>query len=213
MLLLHGGSGAWSNYRTQVADLARDFQVFAPDMRGHGASPWPGRSSIHDFYSDLEEFAAQLPGPFFLVGHSFGGYMAVRLAASHPNRVLNLTLLNTAEHAPRGLIFRILRLITPLADHLARPEGKISTGRVVSEHLLYRVLQDWDCLPYYPKIRVPVLVIMGIFDPLIPIGLAWRSARRIPGSRIKILPLGFHVAMWDRPKLINRWLREHFLGR
>lgn len=109
LLLVHGGTGNWSNYRAQVAEFARDYHVFAPDHRGHGASPWPGPPSrIDDFYYDLEEFAEWLGGPFELVAHSFGGYLGVRLAATHPEWVRHLALFNTGPHIPRGKRFQAL---------------------------------------------------------------------------------------------------------
>lgn len=210
LLLVHGGTGNWSNYRSQVAEFARDYHVFAPDHRGHGASPWPGPGHIDDFYYDLEEFADSLGAPFELVGHSFGGYLAVRLAASRPEWVRHLALFNTGPHIPRNPKFKVLESATVAADWLARPEGVIAARREVCDHLIQELIDQWDCTPFYPQIQCPALVVLGGLDPLMPVAVGKLAAQAIPNCKLKLLPLAGHVIMWDHPKVVNRLLRELF---
>lgn len=210
ILMIHGGSGNWSNYRAQMAEFARDYHVFAPDMRGHGATPWPGPSTIDDFYSDIEEFASWIGGPFELVGHSFGGYMAVRLAATHSDKVRHLALFNTGPHIPRGKRFRLLNWACHWADWLASPEGMIAAGREVCLHLANHVVEDWDCRPYYPAVQCPSLVVLGGLDPLIPLALGRAGADQLARAELQVLPLAGHVCMWDHPQQVNQKLRELF---
>jgi len=210
LLMIHGGSGNWSNYRAQVAEFARDYHVFAPDMRGHGASPWPGPCRIDDFYSDIEEFAEWIGQPFELVAHSFGGYMAVRLAATHPDWVRHLALINTGPYIPHGKRFYLLKWACSWADWIASPEGVIAAGREVCDHLTRHVLKEWDCRTFYGKITCPSLVVLGGLDPLISLRLGKIGAEMLPNSQLQILPLAGHVAMWDHPQVINRLLRQLF---
>lgn len=64
----------------------------APDLPGHGAAPdWDGK---RDYMSQsLDRALAAMPeGPMDVVGHSYGGCVALRLAVEHPGRVRSLTL-------------------------------------------------------------------------------------------------------------------------
>lgn len=208
VLMVHGAAGNQRNFLPQMKALSERYRVVAVDLRGHGRSPWPDRkASIHDFYADLEEFLDWLPERFSLVAHSFGGYLATRLAAEHPGRVLHLALLNTAQSIPRGLTYRMLEAMTPGADFVSGPEGFIAANAEVCKHLLGEVLQHWDCTPYYPRVQAPRLTVLGALDPLIPLDLGQQSARSF-GGPVHTLPLGAHVCMWEAPAQVNAWLNE-----
>jgi long-chain acyl-CoA synthetase len=208
VVLVHGAAGNWRNFLPQMKFLSQNFRVVAVDLRGHGRSPWPNPASrIDDFYADLEEFLDWLPERFSLVAHSFGGYLCTRLAASHPERIQHLALLNTAKHIPRGLTYRMLEVMTPGADLLSAPEGFIAANAEVCKHLLSEVLQHWDCSPFYARIQCPKLTVLGALDPLIPLDLGIESAQRL-GGPIYTLPLGAHVCMWEAPAQVNAWLLE-----
>lgn len=208
VLMVHGAAGNQRNFLPQMKALSDRYRVVAVDLRGHGRSPWPDpRARIDDFYADLEELLDWLPERFSLVAHSFGGYLATRLTATHPDRVRHLALLNTARSIPRGLTYRMLEVMTPGADLISGPEGFIAANTEVCKHLLRGVLQDWDCTPHYEHIKIPRLTVLGALDPLIPLDHGLASARALGGA-VQTLPLGAHVCMWEAPAQVNAWLSE-----
>ncbi|MBT9586625.1 alpha/beta fold hydrolase [bacterium] len=208
VLMVHGAAGNQRNFLPQMKALGDKYRVVAVDLRGHGRSPWPNpKATIDDFYTDLEELLDWLPPRFSVVAHSFGGYLGTRLAATHPGRVRHLALLNTARSIPRGLTYRMLEVMTPGADFVAGPQGFIAANAEVCKHLLGEVLQQWDCTPYYDKIDVPRLTVLGALDPLIPLDHGQQSARALGGA-VHTLPLGAHVCMWEAPAQVNAWLGE-----
>lgn len=206
LLCLHGATGNWSNYRQVMARFAHHYRLEAVDMPGHGRSPWPRDPTLEDLYQDMQSYVATLPKPIVVLAHSFGGYFGVRLAAEHPDWFSHMVLLNTAHTIPRGLAFHFLRWFSPWSGLLARPEGIISSGGLVTRHLVDHVLPHWECNPYYPSIRCPVLGIAGRLDPLIPHRLARSSLHSLGKHQFRSLPLGMHVAMWERPALLHRWI-------
>lgn len=207
MLVLHGASGNWTNYRPLIRYFRHTHAIHSLDLRGHGRSGWPGDSTLDDFFQDVEAYAATLPRPFELVAHSFGGYLGVRLAAEHPDWVSRLTLLNTGWSIPQGLPYRLMRWLTPYAGLLARPEGIISTGSAITAYLMDHILPDWDCRPYYPRVMCPTMTVLGGLDPMIPLSVGRESAALL-GSRLHVLPVGFHVSMWEQPGRIAGWMRR-----
>lgn len=212
IFMVHGAAGSWRNFRYQLEHFRGDHRVVALDLRGHGQSPWVRDSSIHDFYSDVEELFLSLGDrPATVVAHSFGGYLATRLATTHPDLVSRLVLLNTAGNIPRTLSYQLLKLVTPLADFVARPDSPIAAGSAVCQELLGRILQDWDCWPMYAKVQCPALLMLGQMDPLIPVQLGRKAAEAMPACDLQVIP-GGHVSMWEMPQRVNQSLRTWLKG-
>ncbi|WP_424944368.1 alpha/beta fold hydrolase [Aliiroseovarius crassostreae] len=95
-LLLHCSLAHLGAWRGVAAELAGDLSMLALDLPGHGQSgDWdPAR----DYQTQASEAALALlereaSGPVDLVGHSFGGTIALRLAQMAPDRVRSLTLI------------------------------------------------------------------------------------------------------------------------
>ncbi|MEO0618426.1 MAG: alpha/beta fold hydrolase [Pseudomonadota bacterium] len=97
VVLVHGlkdMARAWDGIATRLAD---DFFVVAPDLAGHGDSPWSADRAytMSSYVYDLASLVRDLErdghtGPVLLVGHSLGGNIALRYAAAEPERVSRL---------------------------------------------------------------------------------------------------------------------------
>ncbi|CAN5452628.1 alpha/beta hydrolase [soil metagenome] len=68
----------------------------APDLVGHGRSSYRAPWTIDANVAALAAVAAEAPEPVVVVGHSFGGAIALHLAATHPELVSGLVLLDPA---------------------------------------------------------------------------------------------------------------------
>jgi len=101
LVLLHGGGGSWQHWVRNIATLAREREVWCPDLPAFGDSadpPPPG---------DVDAIAAAtaagldqlLPGPgaFDLAGFSFGGAVGTTVAWQRPGRVRRLALVNVTS--------------------------------------------------------------------------------------------------------------------
>jgi pimeloyl-ACP methyl ester carboxylesterase len=90
-VLIHGfGEGAYI-WQLLAASLAGRFRTLAVDLRGHGESAWDmdGAYRIDDHVADvLGVIDALKLGRVVLIGHSLGGEVALRIAASRPDRVI-----------------------------------------------------------------------------------------------------------------------------
>jgi len=97
LLFLHGlGGGAWS-WQPQRAAFSGTHRVFVWEARGHGAAARVDDASIADYYADAREaLAAVLDDarrPAVVVGHSAGGFLAIRLACELAGGVRGLFLI------------------------------------------------------------------------------------------------------------------------
>ncbi|GAA6206874.1 alpha/beta hydrolase [Cognatishimia sp. WU-CL00825] len=81
-------SGAWKGIAAVLGDK---LTLNAVDLPGHGKSPdWDGQGDFTDFAIYIA--AAGLAKPADIVAHSFGAYLALRLAAENPEKVQRLAL-------------------------------------------------------------------------------------------------------------------------
>jgi len=97
VVLLHGWPQTWYSWRKVIPLLAGRYRVIAPDMPGLGdSSPPDGGYDKKTIAGDIWEFAHNHLGlaRFFLVGHDWGGPVAYRVAAGHPDAVRALAILD-----------------------------------------------------------------------------------------------------------------------
>ena len=105
-LLLHGLTGHRDDFRTSLPALSDLGWMLAPDVRGHGDFTKTGRAETYRFEVLVDDVKALLDAEGVarcdLLGHSFGGMIALRFALAHPERVSSLVLMSTAPFAPDG---------------------------------------------------------------------------------------------------------------
>ncbi len=193
MVLVHGASehiGRWNHVAEFFVD--RGFEVFGYDHRGHGAS---GGDRIHvdhfdDYVEDLAEIVAHVRSelPLVIYGHSMGGLIATAYAESAHQQpelyVLSAPALDVnspgALKAAAPFIGRALpklRLKGPVtADKLSR-DPKVGEAYMADPMVHLDGTTRWGaeflaagvrCRTDVGSIRVPVLVIHGGEDTLIP---------------------------------------------
>ena len=94
LVLLHGGAGSWRSFLTVIPELVPKWHVYAPDFRGHGRSGRvPGGYRWINYVQDTVAFLhQQVSEPVILWGASFGGTIAVGVAAQAPDTVRALVL-------------------------------------------------------------------------------------------------------------------------
>jgi pimeloyl-ACP methyl ester carboxylesterase len=101
VVLIHGsgpGVTAYANWRLVIPALAEDFHVIAPDMVGFGFTERPD-----DVSYGVQTWADQTVGLMdslgiqkaHLIGNSFGGAIALRIASQHPDRVDRMVLMGS----------------------------------------------------------------------------------------------------------------------
>ena len=96
VVLLHCSASSGSQWRALAGQLQDRFHVIAPDLYGYGASePWGGCGpfSLAAEAESVAALIARCAGPVHLVGHSYGGAVALRLALDQPARLHSLTLI------------------------------------------------------------------------------------------------------------------------
>ena len=188
VVLLHAlgeGSTDWA----RVAEaLAPAWPVYAPDLRGHGASDWPGAYTIEQLTTDLEAFLDALGlDRVTLVGHSMGGPPAYLYSARHPERIARLVLEEPAPPWPRAQ-----RVLT-------RPDGPLPfdwDATALSNEFTDPPASAWrDSLR---QVLSPALLIAGGPASHVDQGQLADMAALIPDCELVTIPAG-HLVHAARP--------------
>src|SRR5712691_10435485 len=110
IMFVHGFPEFWYEWKNQLAEFGKDYQAFAPDMRGYNLSSKPAevdQYQVKYMVEDLRALAEKLGHKkFVLVAHDWGGAIAWAFAIAHPDYLEKLVIIN-APHP--GVFQRELR--------------------------------------------------------------------------------------------------------
>jgi lipase len=97
VLAIHGLTGHGQRWQTLAEKHLPDVSIIAPDLLGHGRSSWAAPWTLESNVTALANLlATETARPVVVVGHSFGGAVALRLAVTRPDLVASLVLLDPA---------------------------------------------------------------------------------------------------------------------
>lgn len=169
-------------------------QSVAPDLPGFGVSPAPSQAwGAPDYAAAVAEhlLGGDEP-PYVVIGHSFGGRIAVCMAANHPESVAGVVLMGVpllrARAAKRpSLRYRVVRsaarvgLVSPDRLEAARQRHGSVDYRAASgvmREVLVRVVRE-DYRMELNRIRCPVALVWGAADDVVPFSVASAAAAEL----------------------------------
>ena len=120
VLFLHGYTDSWFSYSPALERLPAGIRAIAPTQRGHGDSEKPECCyRPADFAADavalLDELRIERAT---VVGHSYGSFVAQRLAIDHPERVNGLVLIGSGTTGATPAVVEFNEVVQALSDPL-----------------------------------------------------------------------------------------------
>jgi pimeloyl-ACP methyl ester carboxylesterase len=214
VLLVHGSPGGWRDWSFVLADedLNERALLVAVDRPGWGGSAASGLvPALGAQAAALAEVLRAHPAnlPAVVVGFSFGGPVAARLALDAPELVRALVLVAASidPELERTTWYQALGrtwIVRPLVpEALVRADEEIRPLRGELEALLPR----WSAL------RLPVFVLQGEDDALVPAANADFAVRVLAGAPLDVrrVPDLGHLIPWQRPELVRAAI-QHVLA-
>jgi lipase len=224
VVCLHGVTSHGRHF-ARLAKALPDFHVLAPDLLGHGSSPYEPPWDIETHTDAIVEAVGVAPA--VLVGHSFGGRLAFELAARAPKLVPKLVLLDPALHVfPEVALFaaenaRKERTYVSFDEGIDRRYDESQLSRAPRElveeelrgHLVwdeggyrYRYSQAAVVAAYgemasqpppFGRARVPTLLVLGERSYL-PYDHLLDAHREALGGLLEVVVVpGGHTVLWD----------------
>lgn len=241
ILILHGwGSSQKKWAKVKEILIQRGIEVFVPDLPGFGENPPPNRSwSVDDYVEWVKNYCedfvlqkfrlrrnfcktgeisernfAHVP-PFFLLGHSFGGRIAIKFAQKYPENILGLILLavpaikSRKQSSVKNFVIKIFARFSFLpfyrffrkifylyflrkTDYI-RLKGEAIRGT-------FRKIIDEDLSNYLPQIKTKTLILWGEKDDYVSVKIAGLIKGQIPDSKLIIFPDVKHSPYLEIPE-------------
>ncbi len=253
LLLLHGLGCDHTTWAPVMESLARRYTVIAPDLLGHGESDKPRADySVGGYANGMRDLLTVLGiDRVSVVGHSFGGGVAMQFAYQFPERTERLILVASGGLGPE--VTPAIRAVTtpgfqqamgvltlPGVRHLgtAGMRALAATGiraardlpelaeiydsfkdrrtRAAIRHVV-RAVVDWRGQIVtmsdraYLTDAMPMCVVWGRNDQVIPVRHAANAATLAPSARVEIIPNAGHFPHKDHPqrfvKIVNDFIR------
>ena len=240
IVCLHGVRNHGEHFAL-LAEALPNYHVLAPDLLGHGFSPWEPPWDIETHCAAIADTVG--PEPATLVGHSFGGRLAFELAARAPKLVPKLVLLDPAILLPGHVALLA-------AENAREPKSYISFDELVERRydesqlqqaprdlveadLASHVVQDDDGRyryrycgsavvaaygemasrpPRFEDVRVPTLLVLGEHSYLSYDHLLDEHQAALGDLLEVVVVPGGHSVLWDAFEETSEAI-ESFLAR
>jgi len=226
LLLLHGWGSNSERWQVVAEELAKEYKVIVPDMPGFGRSdalsyPW----KMNNYVKWIEDFVKALGlKEYYLMGHSFGGALAAKLAINHPQEVRKLFLVSSAsvrKKTAKKTIFKNLSKIAKLFDSIPGYNFfrkafykfiiRNSDYPYVDLSMIetYKNVIAEDLSQFTGFIKVPTVIIWGDKDTYTPIEDARFMEQKIHGSKLIIIPGAGHILNREYPEVLAKKILEN----
>ena len=240
IIFVHGFPFDHSMWNHQVEALKDKYFCVTYDVRGLGASPdREGQFTLESFVDDLESIiqTLKLNSPV-LCGLSMGGYISLRALERMPNNFKAAILFDTRPESDtnEGKLKRAaaIKLINTNGveefvsgfvpncfsenfrkenrdNYLEIFERSMASNPIAVKGCLLAMAGRTDTTNSITNFNVPVLVLCGEEDKLTPPSVMESMARKIPGSKFKIVPNAGHMSPIENPIFVNKEISDFLL--
>jgi 3-oxoadipate enol-lactonase len=238
LLLIHGFPHDGTLWKHQLNALSDVAHVIAPDLRGFGGNTAELKKDlrIEDYANDLKRLLDEHGIEKVVVaGLSMGGYVALSFLEKYPDRARALILCNTraeaddeagrkkryevAEKALNGGVPVIARELLPKMLSEKRRNERPEEARELEKMMLRQrpeaiaaaskaMAVRKDQREFLRSIKIPVLIITGDQDPIMPLPTSESMHRAIEQSEMTVLKDAAHLSNIDRPEEFNAAVRD-----
>lgn len=226
LVLLHGWPDSWFTYSLVMALLPERLRAIAIDQRGYGDSDRPARGyAIRDFGADVVAVLNALDiERATIVGHSFGSFVARRVAIANPERLARLVLIGSGFVGTNPIVLDLQKSLRDLPDPVPlefarefqastayRPLPKEFFEQIIAESMklpsrLWRVIIDrlveYDDAGELRRIVSPTLLLWGDQDALFPRAHQDHFIAAIPNAKLTVYKGTGHCPNWEEPERV-----------
>jgi pimeloyl-ACP methyl ester carboxylesterase len=202
LILLHGALGSKDQLQPVTRALENEFQVHTFNFSGHGGRPFPDSEFSIPLFSDQvaqymhEKGIAQA----YIFGYSMGGYAAMYLAKTQPEKVNKLITLATKFHWDEKTAAREVKMldgktieekVPAFAAQLQQrhaPNDWLQLLHKTSQLLTGLGKQNTLQLEDYTTITTPCLLLLGDRDKMVTLEETLSVYKQLPNAQLGILP-------------------------
>lgn len=229
VLVLHGWPSSSDKWQAVGELLAqKDIMMIALDLPGFGQTrepqtPW----NINNYVEFIDQFCSATPEltrGFYLLGHSFGGAVAIKFAIKYNQRVEKLFLVSAAAVRKKTATKDIIKKTSKIAKlfswvpgyglfrkafykFILRRSDYIYQKGVMRESYL-KVISD-DLSFYVSSLKVPTIIVWGDRDTSTSLQEAKFLNEKIPHSKLIVIPGASHSLELEVPEILTEKILEN----
>ena len=221
ILFLHGYLSNGKSFYNQLSFFSRDFEVFAPDLKGFGENtdmPFP--YSLDDYIDEVAEYMYKhgLKSPC-VVAHSFGGRITIKGVATKKLEFNKIVLTGSAGLKPKNTLKkRAKRFCFNAVKRFFKKEkllrfyssDYLSLNDMMKQSFIKIVNENLD--EYLAFIKNQTLIINGEKDRETPLYMAKKLNKNIPNSTLLVFKEAGHFCFLDKPNKFNMEVKEFILS-
>ncbi len=235
VLLLHGW-GLSGNRFSAVGRLLRayGYAVYAPDFPGFKSDTADDVSrTLNDYVVFLADFITKnkIKSPV-IVGHSFGGRVALKYVEMHPNSVRVLILTGTPGYRSQNSLKRNFFMVVA---KMGKPFFLLPGLRLVKERVAslmytaagardysraqiglrqtFKNIVEASLESAMAAVHIPTMLLWGELDNLVPVSIAKKMQRAIAESTLRVIPMAKHSLPYDDPDMFAKLVHEFIQNR
>lgn len=225
VIMLHGYTDSHRSFDLLRAHLPETWRVIAMTARGHGRSDKPGCCySMDHFADDVAAFMDALSVKrAILVGHSMGSAIALQTAATYPERIDGIVLIDGfADYGGNAPVAELVAAVAEIGDKVdpdfALAFQESTVAQMIPQGFLEMVVGEslrcpphvWraalrgqieaDILGAAKACRAPALLLRGDKDEFVPLTDLFKLREALPSARIFSLAGLGHAPHWEAPE-------------
>jgi pimeloyl-ACP methyl ester carboxylesterase len=221
ILFLHGWGSSKKAFRLIADPLAQHFQVIALDLPGFGETQFPREAAwdVEKYARFVQEFLDKLEvKKLIIIGHSFGGRIAIKFAKLFPERVEKLVLVATAGVRPKpGLRAAALRFLAKIGkglmsknmqERFIRQFGSPDYQQAGRLRETFKKVVNEDLVSDARTVIAPTLIIWGEKDTEVPLRDGEIFYQAIKNSRLVVIPTAGHYPFLDKSREFLSWTQK-----
>lgn len=231
VLALHGWRRSHRDFDQVLAPAgAEPIDAVALDLPGFGATPPPAEAwGSADYAACVAEVLDEMATPVVVLAHSFGGRVALHLAAAHPDRVAALVLtgvpmLARPDRRRPSLRYRLVRTLhragvvgeermEAARQRHGSPDYRSAEG-VMRDVFVRLVTERYDSQLQELAVRhLPVTLVWGDDDAEVPLAVAQMAAERLGGAPLVVCPGAGHLTPRTVPEVLRRAVTDQLTAR
>lgn len=222
LVFLHGWGGCWQSWYPILEKVKNEFNLYAIDLPGFGQEPIQIPYHLDNYVDFVIDFITKnkIKNPI-LIGHSFGGAIASKIAINQPKLITKIILVDAApirydltlkQKTISSIVKPIKTILSlPFIDRIYQPTKKLLYKSLKLENSGYADLTNpilkktftnvirEDLSSILPKIKIPTLIIWGEKDIDTPLSAGQKVHQLINRSQFIIYPKSSHFAYLEKP--------------
>ena len=228
IVLLHGAGDQAGTWFKVAPDLVKKHRLIVPDLAGHGSSAPPaGPIDTGAVYAGVEAAIETLSRgeKVTIVGNSLGAWMALLVAHRHPDWVTRVVAVDGGATTGENVQARVLPRTREEARESVkqtRDPGSVAIPDFVLDDIVRQAavgplarfaataatMSQWTLDGHLSEVKVPVDLVWGESDHLMPLDYARRMLTELPHARLVAIPRCGHVPQVECPSAFLAALRQ-----